>query len=133
MLTICEKLTGLTFTKNLFNGAAKETLDALVSIFNKDILTNKVRSMTFDNGSEFAMWEAFENTTNIPVYFAKPGRPWEKPTIEYANKLLRQPFPRKSNLKEFSHVDVELATILLNNRPRKKLGYLNPSQFFELC
>lgn len=131
MLTVCEKLTGLTFVKKLNILTAEEVKNQLLKIFNGHNLALKAQSITFDNGWEFAKWEEFEQESKIPVYFTKPGAPWEKPTIEYTNKLLRQWFPKHSNLNQYEEKYIELAVILLNNRPRKKLGFKSPNLVFK--
>jgi len=88
-------------------------------------------SMTLDNGSEFAQHEQLTRSLGIAVYFAEPRCPWQRGTNENTNGLARQFFPKGSRLDEVSHQAVAHTEILLNNRPRKRLGYRTPSEVFH--
>jgi transposase, IS30 family len=92
------------------------------------------RSITFDNGSEFAAYEALENALCLDVYFTDPHSPWQRGTNEYTNRLVRQFAPKGTNLREFSHYKVAKFERLLNDRPRKQHNYQTPSEIFrEAC
>lgn len=130
-LTIIEKLTSLTITLYLEGKTTEEVINLLIKVFSNPIIKNTARTLTLDNGTEFANWILFEEKTNIPVYFARPGTPWEKPTIEHANKLIREYLTKKSNLKDYNfEYDIALFN-RLNHRPRKKLGYKTPMEVFS--
>jgi IS30 family transposase len=91
-------------------------------------------SLTFDNGSEFAAYEALENSLELAVYFTDPHSPWQRGTNEYTNRLVRQFAPKGTNLREISDYKIAKYQDLLNNRPRKQLGYRTPSEVFnEAC
>jgi IS30 family transposase len=64
------------------------------------------------------------------VFFAYPGRPWERPSNENTNGLLRQYFPKRTDLSVHGAQDLEAVEQRLNNRPRKTLGWLTPTQVF---
>lgn len=129
-LTITEVLSNLTLTFSLKNKTAAEVTRKLIKVFSNPIINGISKTITVDNGSEFAYWKLIEEKTNIPVYFARPGTPWEKPTIEHANKLIREYLPKKTNLNDFPpEYDYSLFE-RLNNRPRKKLGYKTPLEVF---
>lgn len=88
------------------------------------------RSVTFDNGKEFAEHKLLTARTQMPVFFARPYSPWQRGTCENTNGLLRQFFPKGVSLENVSPRRVTHVARLLNNRPRKILGYLTPSEVF---
>jgi IS30 family transposase len=88
------------------------------------------RSVTFDNGKEFAEHKLLAARTQMPVFFAKPYSPWQRGTCENTNGLLRQFFPKGASLENVSPRRVTHVARLLNHRPRKSLGYLTPSEVF---
>lgn len=90
------------------------------------------RSITFDNGSEFARCHRLEKHLNIRLYFADPGCPYQRGTNENTNGLIRQYFPKGTDFQDVSHVEVRRVEKLLNNRPRACLGFRTPAEvFFE--
>ena len=88
-------------------------------------------SITYDNGSEFALHQLIERDTNAIVYFADPGAPHQRGANENCNGLLRQYFPKGSSFASITNNDVQRAVRRLNNRPRKRLNYLTPREFLE--
>ena len=88
------------------------------------------RSATFDNGKEFAEHKLLATRLQMPVFFADPYAPWQRGTNENTNGLLRQFFPKGTSLENISPRRVAHVARLLNNRPRKSLGYLTPSEVF---
>jgi len=88
------------------------------------------RSITFDNGKEFAEHKLLTTRLQMPVFFADPYSPWQRGTNENTNGLLRQFFPKGTSLENISPRRVAHVARLLNNRPRKSLGYLTPSEVF---
>lgn len=94
-------------------------------------IPRKVRkTLTVDNGSEFAQFKKIEETTGLDVYFAKPYAAWQRGANENANGLLRQYFPKGSNFRKVMEEDVQEAVKKLNNRPRKCLDYRTPHEMF---
>ncbi len=87
-------------------------------------------SLTFDNGSEFAAYAALENALGLAVYFTDPHSPWQRGTNEYTNRLVRQFAPKGTNLRQVSDYKIAKYERLLNNRPRRQLGYQTPSELF---
>lgn len=86
------------------------------------------KTLTADNGKEFARFAFLETTLGLDVYFARPYHAWERATIENTNGLLRQFFPKGMDLRRVTHVDVRRVESLLNTRPRKCLGYRTPHE-----
>lgn len=92
----------------------------------------KVKSFNCDNGKEFAKHkELSKKFKGVKVYFARPHAPWDKPTNENGNGLLREFFPKGVSLKGVSQEEVDKACELINNRPRKCLGWRTAKEAFE--
>jgi IS30 family transposase len=90
------------------------------------------RSITFDNGTEFARCYRLEKHLGVQRYFADPGCPDQRATNENTNGLIRQYFPRGTDFRDVSHHEVRQVEELLNNRPRACLGFRTPAEvFFE--
>jgi len=90
------------------------------------------KTITYDNGSEFALHKMIERDTQALVYFADKGKPQQRGCNENTNGLLRQYFPKGSSFATITNKDVQCAVRKLNNRPRKRLNYLTPRQKFLL-
>jgi len=88
-------------------------------------------SITYDNGSEFALHRMIERSTGALVYFADAGKPHQRGSNENTNGLLRQYFPKGSSFATITNNDVQRAVRKLNSRPRKRLNYLTPREFLE--
>ena len=90
----------------------------------------KIETVTLDQGSEFVQSQQMEQDLGVSVYFAHPHSPWEKPTVENTNGLLRQFVPKRHSLNDVSEADLSTFCALLNLRPRKCLGWLTPYEAF---
>lgn len=88
-------------------------------------------TITYDNGTEFALHQLIERDTESLVYFTDPGAPHQRGANENCNGLLRQYFPKGSAFATITDTDVQRAVRRLNNRPRKRLNYLTPREFLE--
>ncbi len=84
------------------------------------------KTLTWDRGTEMAQHKNFTIATNVQVYFCDPQSPWQRGTNENTNRLLRQYFPKGSNLRGFAQTDLDLIAMQLNQRPRKTLGFNTP-------
>lgn len=90
-----------------------------------------LHSITTDNGSEFTKFKTIERSLKTPIYFAHPYQSWDKPHIEYLNKLLRQFIPKSSTFEDLTDADLRRFQNLLNNRPRKNLNYKTPNEVIK--
>lgn len=89
------------------------------------------KSLTYDRGSEMSGHKKFTEMTGIPVFFADPYSPWQRGTNENTNGLIRQYFPKKTDFREYGHIDFLKVQKELNSRPRKILNFDSPDNWFS--
>lgn len=110
------------------NRNADETATAIAALL--DGLP--VRSISLDNGSEFANFHEIEEKLNTMVYFAEPHKPWQRGTNENTNDIVRFYFPKGFDFRSVSASDIQLVEDLINHRPRKCLNWFSPAELFSL-
>ena len=86
------------------------------------------RSLTWDRGHEMAEHKKFTVATDVKVYFCDPQSPWQRGSNENTNGLLRQYFPKKTELTGYSQAYLDKIALRLNTRPRMTLGWDTPAQ-----
>ena len=126
--TLVERSTRYVMLLHLPNGHdALQVRDGLVAAIGG--LPEQVRgSVTWDQGSEMAGHRWFSVATGCPVYFCDPGSPWQRGSNENTNGLLRQYFPKGTDLGVHTAADLEFVAAQLNSRPRKTLGFDTPAE-----
>ncbi|MFA5255768.1 MAG: IS30 family transposase [Candidatus Omnitrophota bacterium] len=127
--TLVERTTRMIFLVRLKNKDARSARIAFARKF-KHLPAGLKRSLTYDNGSEMAEHKLFTKNTHMQVYFAHPHSPWERGTNENTNDLIRQFFPQGTNFDKVSLKQINRAQNMLNDRPRKVLGFLTPHEVF---
>jgi IS30 family transposase len=104
--------------------AMKDALSATIA----DLPNQLRQSITWDRGKELSQHANFTIDTGVPVFFADPHSPWQRGTNENTNGLLRQYFPKGTDLARWSAEDLEAVSHALNTRPRKTLGWRTPAE-----
>jgi IS30 family transposase len=126
--TLVERSTRFVMLLHLPNGRGAEAV--------RDAMTAKIatlpaalrRSITWDQGSEMHQHARFSVDTGVPVYFCDPHSPWQRGSNENTNGLLRQYFPKGTNLARHTQDTLDAAADSLNGRPRKTLDWMTPSE-----
>ena len=103
-----------------------ETVVAALSKHVRKLPATLRRSLTWDRGHEMAKHKSFTVATNVQVFFCDPQSPWQRGTNENTNGLLRQYFPRGTDLGPISQAQLDQVALRLNQRPRKTLGFQTP-------
>jgi IS30 family transposase len=127
MLTLVERKSRFVFATKLESKNATETSEAIVSA----LANVRAKTLTLDNGKEFASHEKAKDALGLDVYFAHPYCPYERGLSENTNRLLRRYFPKKTDLRKVSDNEVAFAVSELNSRPRKCLNWKTPNDFLR--
>lgn len=130
ILTINDRLTSKVWIRKL---TGKDAVD----LANKAIETllpykHMIKTITADNGKEFAEHIKIASALDVSVFFARPYHSWERGANENTNGLIRQYIPKKTDFDTIDEQYINKVEHILNNRPRKKLGFLSPNEFFTL-
>jgi transposase, IS30 family len=111
------------------NRSAPTVRDALIKVV-RTLPGHLRRSLTWDNGKEMAEHVAFSIATDLDVYFCDPGHPWQRATAENTIGLLRAYLPKGEDLSRYSARDLASIAVMLNERPRKTLGWRSPAHAY---
>jgi IS30 family transposase len=129
--TLVERTTGFTMLLCLPTDRRAATVAEVMQQQIMTLPTQARRSVTWDQGIEMADHAKFTIATGIPIYFCDPHSPWQRGSNENTNGLLRRYLPRDSDLSKHTQTDLDDIAARLNTRPRKRLGYLTPSEAFN--
>ena len=129
--TLVERKTRFVMLIALPNGHAADVV--------ADALAHKIielpeqlrRSLTWDQGKEMASHARFTNETGVPVYFCDPRSPWQRGSNENTNGLLRQYFPKRTEISHYTQAELDAIAAELNGRPRQTLKFKTPSHALD--
>lgn len=124
LLTINDRASGLLIMERLQGKTASEVTAA--TLLRLKPFKNQLHTITSDNGKEFAGHEEIAKELDIDFYFAKPYHSWERGSNEHLNGLVRQYIPKATNILELDESFIRYVEKALNDRPRKRHGYLSP-------
>lgn len=128
LLTINDRACGLLFMAKIESKEAAEVEAKTIELLQD--WKPLIKTITSDNGKEFANHQAIAEALDIDYYFAKPYHSWERGANENLNGLIRQYFPKKYTFESITKADTEKVIHILNNRPRKRFGYKTPNEIF---
>lgn len=126
LLTLTDKATKFELIRKIPNKEAATVLAAMQNIVATTLLPFK--TITSDNGTEFAEHLAIEHVTNAQFYFANPYHSWERGLNEHQNGLIRDFLPKKTDFRDINVDMIRYVENNLNNRPRKALDFLTPAE-----
>jgi IS30 family transposase len=126
LVTLVERKTLYTLAAQVDSKHAEPVTQAAINLLTPFL--GRVHTITADNGKEFAWHEKIAEQLKTKVYFAHPYHSWERGLNENTNGLLRQYFPKGTNLKYVKQKEVDAVVFKLNNRPRKTLGFETPAE-----
>ncbi len=124
--TLVERTTGYTMLVHLPDGYKPEQVSDALGAKIQTIPEILRASLTWDQGPEMRDWKQVSVDADIDIYFCDPHAPWQRATNENTNGLLRQYFPKGTDLSAHSAVDLDWVATELNDRPRKRLGFMKP-------
>jgi IS30 family transposase len=130
IVTLVERSTRYLMMIALPDDHKAETVAAAIAKHITTLPAQLRRSITWDQGSEMAEHVKFTIATDIAVYFCDPHSPWQRGTNENTNGLIRQYFPKGTNLSVHPQSELDRVTDELNGRPRETLGGMTPSEKF---
>ena len=131
ILTLVERKTGYLMAYKLKQGKNALGVTNAVQILWDEVPLHKRKTLTLDNGREFADHKMIEYFTKTTVYFAHPYHSWERWTNENTNGLLREYIPKKTNFDTITQEQLDIFVEKINLRPRKRLWYFTPYEMFH--
>jgi IS30 family transposase len=130
--TLVKRHTRYVMLVKVDNKETETVVSALIR-HSKKLPQKLYKSLTWDRGKEMTDHQRFTLATDIDVYFCDPKSPWQRGSNENTNRLLRQYFPKGTDLSVHSQVKLNAVARELNERPRKTLGFETPAERFNAC
>lgn len=128
--TLVERRSLLLRVRKTETKQAAEVAEAIIDEL-IDMPASWLKTLTFDNGTEFANHADIADSLPLDIYFADPYSSYQRGTNENTNGLLRRYFPKGTDLRQVTQQRIQQAANDINNRPRKKLGYLTPKEVYD--
>jgi IS30 family transposase len=125
LVTHVDRRSGVVMIDKVDGATAQRVREATTKRFQR-LPKKKRRTITYDNGVQFAEYETLERDLGLTVYFAHPYHSWERGTNENTNGLIREFFPKKSPFKDLTRSQTRFVEVSLNTRPRKRHNYATP-------
>ena len=132
IVTLVERHSRYVMLAKVPNRETQTVVNALIKQARK-LPDELYKSLTWDRGAELADHQRFTMETKIAVYFCDPQSPWQRGSNENTNRLLRQYFPKGTDLSVHSQARLNYIARELNERPRMTLGYQSPAERFQAC
>ena len=131
LLTLQERRSRLTLARRVLSKDADVAAKAIAGELG-GLPARARRTITHDNGGEFARHEVVTKAIGLRAYFCDPHSPWQRGSIENSHGRLRRDLPRKTALNEYTDADIDDVIWNLNATPRKCLGYRTPIEAFAI-
>jgi IS30 family transposase len=128
IVSIVERKTGYLLIGKLTARTQEQTTARTIRLIRQH--TDRFKTITADNGTEFHDYESIERATQVPFYFATPHHSWERGTNENTNGLIRQYIPKGISMTKLDQYQCNAIARRLNRRPRKRLGFKTPEECF---
>ena len=129
IVTLVERKSGYAVVTKVNRKTSDQVSAAIIKRLKP--LASRVKTITYDNGKEFAGHKAIDQSLGSTAYFADPFASWQRGSNENYNGLLRQYIPKKRHLSTLTDAELKMIEDRLNNRPRKRLGFKTPHQVFH--
>jgi IS30 family transposase len=126
--TLVERSTGYVMLVHLPDGYKPEQVAPALAAKIRTLPETVRRSLTWDQGPEMRDWKQVRIAADVEIFFCDPHKPWQRGTNENTNGLLRQYFPKGSDLSVHSEADLDWVAAELNDRPRKRFGFRKPDE-----
>ncbi len=130
--TLVERQTRYVMLVKIDSKKTEDVVSALIKQAKK-LPTELYKSLTWDRGHELIKHKEFTLATNVQVYFCDPNSPWQRGSNENTNRLLRQYFPKGTDLSKHSQSKLSAVARQLNERPRETLNFETPAECFNRC
>lgn len=124
IVTLVERASGCVLIRKLANHTVAALNRRVIPLIR--LAPHLFKTITVDNGTEFHGYQEIERATGVTFYFATPYHSWERGSNENTNGLIRQYLPKRTSMKNVTQRDCEHIAQTLNNRPRKRFGFLSP-------